>query len=150
MHIITRNNQYGRKEGISTTDAIIKVDQYIEQADNKAKVLLMGLSKAFDTINRTLLWATLYKKGLPEETIRHIRSGHQGAKLASKYRGMYGEAKGENIGVFQGSAISAPILIIYLDDMTEDLAALNRRTKLPVGIIPDRPHERNEKYYGWK
>ena len=97
MHIITRNNQYGRKEGISTTDAIIKVDQYIEQADNKAKVLLMGLSKAFDTINRTLLWATLYKKGLPEETIRHIRRGHQWAKLAPKYRGRYGDVKENNI-----------------------------------------------------
>ena len=53
MHILTSNNQYGYKEGISTTDAIIKVDQHIEQADGKAKVL-MDLSKAFDTINRTL------------------------------------------------------------------------------------------------
>ena len=37
MHILTSNNQYGSKEGISTTDAIIKVEQYIGPADNKAK-----------------------------------------------------------------------------------------------------------------
>ena len=61
-HILTRNNQYGYKEGISTTDAIIKVEQYIEQTDRKAKVLLMGLSKAFGAINRTLLWAALYNR----------------------------------------------------------------------------------------
>ena len=61
MHIITRSNQYGYKEGISTTDAIIKVEQYIEQEDDKEKVLLMGLSKAFGKIHRALLWTTLYK-----------------------------------------------------------------------------------------
>ena len=73
MHILTSNNQYGCKEGISTTDAIIKVEQYIEQADIRAMVLLMDISKAFGAINRTLLWAALYKKGIPEETIRQIK-----------------------------------------------------------------------------
>ena len=61
-HILTSNSQYIYKEGISTTDAIIKVEQYIEQADSKAKILLMGLPKAFGAINRTLLRANLYKK----------------------------------------------------------------------------------------
>ena len=42
--ILTSNNQYGYNEGIST-DAIIKVEQYIERTDCIAKVLLMELSK---------------------------------------------------------------------------------------------------------
>ena len=46
-HILTSKNPYVYKEGISTADEIIKVGQYIEQEDNKAKILLMGLSKAF-------------------------------------------------------------------------------------------------------
>ena len=37
MHIITSNNQYEYNEGISTANAIIKVEQYIEQTDNKEK-----------------------------------------------------------------------------------------------------------------
>ena len=36
-HILTSNNQYAYKEGISTTDAIIKVELYIEQTDCKEK-----------------------------------------------------------------------------------------------------------------
>ena len=103
----------------------------------------MDLSKAFDTINRTLLWATLYKKGLPAGTIRRIRRGHQWAKLAPKYRGSYGEANYNNIGAFQGYAISAILFIIYLDDMAEDLAALNRHTILPMRVIQDRPRGQN-------
>ena len=51
----------------------------------------MGLSEAFDTINTTLLWATLYKKEISEEMIKHIRRGHIGTKLAPKYKGRYGK-----------------------------------------------------------
>ena len=72
MRILTSNNQYGYKEGISTTDTIVKVEQYAEQADNKEKVLLMGLSKALGASDRTLFWTTLYKMGILGETIRHI------------------------------------------------------------------------------
>ena len=61
----------------------------------------MGLSKACDAISRTLLWATLYKKGLPAEMIKRIRRGHQGTRLATKYRGRYGESEENNIGAFQ-------------------------------------------------
>jgi hypothetical protein len=106
MHIITSNNQFGYKEGVSTADAIIKVDQYIKHAGNNAKILLMGLSKAFDTINRTLLWTTLYKKGIPEEMIKHIRRGHTGTRLAPKYKGKYGKLSENNIGfVFESGGV---------------------------------------------
>ena len=92
----------------------------------------MDLSKAFGAINRTLLWTTLYKKGIPEEMIKHIRRGHTGTKLAPKYKGKYGKLNESNIGVFQGSEISALLFIIYLDDVMGDLEALSRRTNLPI------------------
>ena len=101
MHIITSNNQFGYKEGVSTADAIIKVEQYIKYDGSNDKILLMDLSKAFGSINRTIRWATLYKKGLPEETIRHIRGGHTGTRLAPKYKGKYGKLNENNIGVSQ-------------------------------------------------
>ena len=78
MRILKRNNQFGRKAGISTLYAIIEIVQYIEHANIGAKILIMGLSMAFGAINRTILRMTLYKKGLPGETIKHIRRGHRG------------------------------------------------------------------------
>ena len=77
--------------------------------------------------------------------IKHIRRGHRGTRLAPKYRGIYGEAKENNIGVFQGSATIALIFIIYWGDMMEGLSALDRRSKLPMRIIQDRPHGQNKK-----
>ena len=61
-----------KKDVVSTAAAIIiRVDQYIEQSDRKAKIMLMGISRAFSKNNGALLWKTLYKKGLPEETTKH-------------------------------------------------------------------------------
>ena len=77
--------------------------------------------------------------------IKHIRRGHHGTKLAPKYRGRYGEAGGNKIWLFQRSAISALLFIIHSDDMMEDTAALNRRSKLQMGIIQDMPHGQNKK-----
>ena len=84
-----KENQFGYKEGVSTIDAIIKIEPYVEHSDRDAEILPMCRPKAFDTLNRTLLWATLYKKGLPVEMIKHIRRGRQGTRLAPKYKGVY-------------------------------------------------------------
>ena len=149
IHILTRNDQYGYKEGISTIAAIIKIDQYIGHANRDAEILLMGLSNAFGAINRTLLWATVYKKVYMGEMIKRIQRGHRGAQRAPKYEGEYGELRGSNnIGVFQGSAVSALLFIIYMGDMMGDYGSMRRRSKLPIRIAQDRPHEQASRYYG--
>ena len=90
IHILARNNQFGYKGGISAIDAIIKVEQCVENSNHDAGILLMDLSKAFGAINRTLLWETLYKEGIPIDMIKHIRQGHQDTRLAPKYKEKYG------------------------------------------------------------
>ena len=74
---------------------------------------------------------TLYKKGLPLETIARIREGHRHTTICAKYQGKYGKPEINNVGVFQGSVISALLFIIYLDDMMEDYTAMNRQAKIP-------------------
>ena len=91
----------------------------------------MGLSKAFDYVNRNTLRATLFKAGLPIRTIKNIQQGSQGAKLHCKDNGTYGEPVINNVGVFQGSALSALLFIIYLDDITQDHQILNDRMHRP-------------------
>ena len=90
LHIITSNNQYGYKEKNSTIDAIMKVEQYLTTKNNATNILLMDLSKAFDTVNRTILWTSLYKAGLPIQLILHIRRGHIETTLQAKHNKLYG------------------------------------------------------------
>merc|ERR1712112_266649 len=60
----------------------------------------------------------------------HIRKGNRNTSLRAKHQEKYGEENQNNVGVFQGSAISALMFIIYLDDMMEDFEAMNHKTKL--------------------
>ena len=62
LHTITGKIQYGYKSQLSTIEAILKVEEHMGKATPTEKALLMGQSKAFGAINRTMLWATLYKK----------------------------------------------------------------------------------------
>ena len=109
----------------------MKIEQFIDQGEAKQNVLLMDLTKAFDAVNRTILWNTLYKQGVPIQTILHIRRGSNRAILQAKHNKQYGQKVHNNIGVFQGSAISALLFIIYLQDMMGDFKAINYLDHIP-------------------
>ena len=131
QHLMAGLTQYGYKQGLSAIDAILKIEQYIREGTKGAQILLMGLSKAFGAINRTKLWTTLYKKGLPLETISNIRKGHQNPPMiCAKYQVAYGKECENNVWVFQFSAICALMFTIYLGDMMEDYEATNRKGKV--------------------
>ena len=144
MHILTANNQFGYKEGLSTTDAIQKVEEYINKATPDSHIILMDLSKAFDTINRPLLWTALYKKGIPIEMIKQIWRGHQNTQLMAKTNNQYGPKVINNVGVFQGSAISALLFIIYLDDVMGDYNALNANKQIATKQTYERCEQENK------
>ena len=62
LHLAKSTPRYGYKQGISTIDAIREIEEYIQEGANESQILLMGLSKALDTKNRTQRRPALYKK----------------------------------------------------------------------------------------
>ena len=131
LHFVTFNTQFGYKSGLSTIDAIIKLEQSIREGIENMAIILMDIAKAFGDVNRVLLWATLYKCGIPITAIQHIRGGLPKTILRHKENRTYGTPITNNVGVFQGSAISALLFIIYLDDVMQDYQAMNDNAQLP-------------------
>ena len=131
IHLMTTSTQYGYKSGLSTIGAIIKLEHAIQTGPDSANIVLMGLSKAFGSVNRRILWETLYKTGLPIPTIKHIMHGHQSTTPRCNDNGTYGTPVINNVGVFQGSALSALLFIIYLEDMMQDYQAMRDYLQLP-------------------
>ena len=126
LHLLTGTNQYGYKQGLSTIDALYKIENYIQESNKEAQILLMDLPKAFGAINRTQLCTTLYKRTTPRKHHPNTK-GHQQTMLRAKHQGKYGQPQLNNKGVFQGSAISSLLFIIYIDDMVEDYQAINHQ-----------------------
>lgn len=98
----------------------------------------MDLSKAFDTVNRKLLWTALYKKGIPLQMIQMIKEGRKHTALKAKCERQLSEPVATNIGAFQGAPLSALLFIIYLDDMMDDYQALNDAAKIPNRYVKTR------------
>ena len=91
----------------------------------------MDLANAFGKVNRKILWGKLYREGLPTQTIYRIKQGHQNTTLRYKDNGEDGPAIQNNIVAPQGSALSALLFIIYIDDMRHDYQATNAPQQLP-------------------
>ena len=127
-------------------DAIVKVEHAIQHGPDSTTRTLMDLTKAFDCVNRQLLWTTLYKTGIPVATIKHIKQGHQNTKLRCKDNGKYGNAVINNVGVFQGSSLSALLFIIYLEDMMQHYQSMNDKQQLPQrSTIQINPQAHNKR-----
>ena len=71
LHSIAPEHQFGYKTSLSAADEIVKLEDRLNKATPETHIALMGIAKSFDKLNKTLLWATLYKKGLPIEMITH-------------------------------------------------------------------------------
>ena len=133
MSLLTNETQTAYKTGRSTIDILSLIQNQIQNEKTK-QLLLIDLSKAFDSIDRDILWTTLYEKGLPWDLIKQIRSGHCGNYLAPKYKGKIGGKINNNKGVFQGSPISPLLFIIYFAHVLE-----NYEEKLVKNYKIERP-----------
>ena len=138
IHTPTSNTQYGYKSNQPAIDTIGKIEAHIDQKSDKNHILLMDLSKAFGAINRTLLWAKLFTKGIPLEMIVRIRRGSRRIQLKEKVRCEYGNMVANIAGVFRWPAISALLFIIYLGDTMDDYASQHLRTPIPTMHTQER------------
>ena len=96
---------------------IFVVRQLQEKCREQQKDLCMAfidLSKAFDTVNRDLLWQTLLKFGCPQKFVNIIKSFHSGMMATVLVAGEESEPFAVEVGVKQGCAMAPVLFNIYL------------------------------------
>ena len=94
LNFLTSEVQAAYKDSRSTIDVLCLMNNTIKH-ENTNQLILFDLSKAFDTINRDMLWAILYERGLSTNLIKIIRMGHLGTNLEPKSNGCLGSKVGE-------------------------------------------------------
>ena len=78
-----RDNQFGFRPGMSTTEPVFALRQLQEMCREKNKDLHMGfvdLEKALDRIPRDLIWWCLRKKGVPVEYVQIVQDMYRSSK----------------------------------------------------------------------
>lgn len=118
-HLISEE-QVGFRKGRSCMDAVFTLKRIIEERREfncETHLAFIDLEKAFDNIDRELLWNILIRRGYPKHLVEAIKSLYKETSICLVIGGNLTEAIPTNKGVRQGCSISPTLFNIYIDDM---------------------------------
>jgi hypothetical protein len=103
---------FSSARGCADSIAALKITlQNLSATDQEAFVLFVDLVKAFDSVNREMLWQVLKKMGLPEALINVIKKMYHDVQIKADVNGIVFTFSSKS-GVKQGDKL-APILFLF-------------------------------------
>ena len=114
--------QAGFRSNFSTLDHLFTLYGLIDILLYKKKRLycaFLDYEKAFDKVNRSLLWQKLINNGITGKVLRVIQNLYSQAKSCVAVNSDYSNFFCSNIGVRQGENLSPILFAMFLNDMKE-------------------------------
>ena len=89
-------------------------------------------TKAYDMVNREVLWMVLERRGLPMNLINLIKSKLEGTTAKVKYNGKLSEKFNLSHGLTQGGMLPPCLFIFFMGTIMEEIR--RRHAKIGAGI----------------
>ena len=122
-------SQCGFRANRSTVDMIFATRQVMEKCREQRRdlyIAFVDLSKAFDSVDRELLWSVLKKCGCPNNFVAVVKQLHEGMQVRVRVVGDLSEPFEVSRGVKQGCVLAPVLFNIYLYCITYLLTATLR------------------------
>ena len=114
-------SQFGFLKGKSTTDAFVKITEYVYSclnAKHHGMGIFIDLKKAFDTVNHRILLMKLERYGVRGLPLAWLTSYLRNRRQFVSVEGRCSRQKTSNIGIPQGSILGPILFLIYINDIT--------------------------------
>lgn len=114
-------NQFGFRPKMSTSMALTKVTNFLTQAMNGGKhalAIYLDVSKAFDSVNRDILYAKLHNCGIRGPALALVKSYFCNRRQRATVNGTLSDDFANiPIGVLQGSILGVLFFLIFVNDL---------------------------------
>ena len=130
--------QAGFRRGYSTVDNIFVLHSIIQhylQRKRKVYVAFVDFKKAFDTVNKEVLWDILHRHGIRGRFIKMLQAIYSQVICKVRCNGEYSEPFDSNSGLKQGCKMS-PIIFAIIVNYVASMVIQNG--KHGVQISPDK------------
>ena len=123
---VTGEHQAGFKKNYSTIDHMFTLlacvqKQFNSNSNRKLYVAFIDFEKAFDSINRHILWRVLLKYGLSGKIFNCIRSMYSNVKAKVKSGVKLTEFIRCTAGVKQGDILSPVLFTLFVNELANDI-----------------------------
>ena len=139
---ILPETQCGFRADRSTVDMVFSARQVIEKCREQHRdlyIAFVDLAKAFDSVDRCLLWKILEKCGCPPKIIDIVRQLHDGMNVRVKVSGDLSDPFAVSRGVKQGCTLAPVLFNTYVQCITLLLStSVSENAKLNINYRTDR------------
>ena len=120
---LVSSNQIGFMKGSCTSDHIFLLQTIVEKVVKKNKnylyVAFIDFKKAYDKVNRKILFERLRKLGINGIFLKNIESMYKQTSYSVKLKNGYLDALSSNLGLKQGCPLSPMLFNLYIDDIKD-------------------------------
>ena len=131
-----RKVQAGFREHRSCVDLINSLRVIIEQScewNSTTYMLFVDFEKAFDSVDRCVMWRLLLKYGIPPKIVNLTRETYNGYECQVVHEGKLTEPFRVTSGVRQGCILSPIIFLLVIDDIMRK--SIQRKRGLQWGLL---------------
>ena len=125
LYLVTTDNQFGFKNGVSTELCIFSLKQtigYYKSMSSPVYVCFMDASKAFDRINHCQLFNKLIIRGVPLIAVRLLCNWYSTQIFHIQWGSVLSQGFSVTNGVRQGGIMSPILFNVYIDDLSKELS----------------------------
>ena len=150
--------QQGFRKGRGTTDGLFTLRQFVEKKLKKKQgsmcIGFVDLEKAFDTVSRKMVMATLRWLGVPEGEVRMVEETYEQTNGRVIIGAGMSEQFSVNIGLRHGSALSPLLFIVVMGLIRRKVSMKDTSRKLlyadDLAIVAEDKEELNESLEEWR
>ena len=152
-----REKQQGFRKGRGMTDGMFTLRQLVEKRLEVQVVMALGfvgLEKAYDTVPREIVMATLRWMGMAEAEVRLVEGIYKGTKRRFLVGPGMSEEFNVNIGVRQGSSLSPLMFIMVMELVSRKVSLRGSMVRMMyvenLAVVVESEREMQEILGEWK